>query len=267
VIRGVATTVAVVACVTTVTTSIARADSGADRARAEALFEEGKTLRGEGRLPAACADFEESRRLDEGIGVTLYLADCYEQAGDVPRALLEFRNAEALAAARGDQRAAVARRRADALEPRATADRSVSDDGSKPVVAGSPAEARALPPPLGADAVPKSYANRRWIGVGIAGAGVIGIGVGATFGVIALSKLSRSNDGPCSPTDQCTSAGLTLRQQSADAATVSTIGFAAGAAVLAAGIAVYLSAPHDGGVTLAPMVSAGSAGALIRGRF
>ncbi len=265
-IRGAATTVAVVACVTIATTSLARADSGADRERAEALFEEGKALRGQGRLPAACADFEESRRLDEGIGVTLYLADCYEQAGDVSRALTEFRHAEALAVARGDERAAVARRRADALEPRATADRSVSDD-SKPVVAGSPAEAPALPPPRGDDAVPKSHANRRWLGVGIAGAGILGIGVGATFGVLALSKLSRSNDGPCSPTDQCTSAGLTLRRQSADAATVSTIGFAAGAAVLATGIAVYLSAPRDGEVTLAPMLSGGSAGALIGGRF
>ena len=61
---------------------VARAESNGDQARAEALFQEGKALRGAGLYPAACVDFEESRRLDEGIGVTLYLADCYQQAGD-----------------------------------------------------------------------------------------------------------------------------------------------------------------------------------------
>jgi hypothetical protein len=48
----------------------------------------------------------------------------------------------------------------------------------------------------------------------------------------------------------------------------STIGFAAGAAALAAGIGIYLSAPRDGeGVTLAPTLSAGGVGALLQGRF
>jgi hypothetical protein len=261
--RADATMMAAILCVTT---SLARADSGTDRDRAEALFEEGKALRGQGLYPAACADFEESRRLDEGIGVTLYLADCYEQAGDVSRALTEFRHAEALAVAHGDERAVVARRRADAIEARANANHPVAD-GATPV-AESSVVARVSPLTSRDEAVAKSRATRRWIGVGVAGAGVIGIGVGATFGVIALSKLSRSNDGPCSPDDQCSSAGLTLRRQSAEAATASTIGFAAGAAALAAGIGIYLSAPHVGeGVTLAPTLSAGGAGALLQGRF
>src|SRR6185312_16290967 len=79
--------------------------SAPDAARAEELFDAGRSLRGAGRILEACAAFEESRRLDEGIGVTLYLADCHEQAGDRGRALREFRRAEALAVARGDARA------------------------------------------------------------------------------------------------------------------------------------------------------------------
>jgi hypothetical protein len=263
VIRALAAMVAAVACVTT---SVARADGSGDAQRADALFEEGKELRGQGRYAVACADFEESRRLDEGIGVTLYLADCYEQAGDLPRALGEYRRAEALAVARGDKRGAVARRRAEALEPRVFSKSPVQGD-ARPVADSSTPPA-GVTPLSSVDAIQQARATRRWIGAGFVGTGVIGIGVGATFGVIALSKLSRSNDGPCTPDDHCSPTGLALRHQSADAATASTIGFAAGAAFLAAGIAISLSAPRDGEkVALTPMLSADGAGALLQGRF
>ncbi len=265
-IRALAAMVAAAACVTT---SVARADASGDAQRADSLFEEGKQLRGEGRYAAACADFEESRQLEEGIGVTLYLADCYEQAGDLPRALAEYRRAEALADARGDKRGAVARRRAEVLEPRVSSKSLVQGD-ARPVADSSPAPAGVAlsSSSSSGDAIEQARTTRRWIGAGVAGAGVVGIGVGATFGVIALSKLSRSNDGPCTPDDHCSPTGLALRHQSADAATASTIGFAAGAVVLAAGIAIYLSAPRDGEkVALTPMLSTDGAGALLQGRF
>ncbi len=248
-----------IATVVCATTSVARADATADEQRADALFEEGKSLRGAGRYQEACADFEESRRLDDGIGVTLYLADCYEQAGNLPRALAEFRRAEALAVARGDARADVARRRAATIEQGTSAKMQAPDTGA-PVAAGATASAEA--------ASGSSHDTRRWIGAGLAGVGVVGLGVGATFGIIALSKVARSNDGPCRADDHCTPSGLALRHQAGEAATASTIGFAAGAAVLAAGLAVYLSSPRaDSPVTLTPMVSAGSAGALLQGHF
>ncbi len=247
-------------------TSVARAETSADEQRAEALFDEGKTLRGEGRYPAACADFEESRRLVEGIGVTLYLADCYEHAGEVPRALAEFRRAEALAVARGDdKRAAVAHRRAEAIESPAPAE---SPAPSAPLAPDSPVQSSAGAMPFRDDAVARSHATRRWLGVGIAGAGVVGIGVGAAFGAMALSKLSRSNDGPCGPDDHCTADGLALRHQSATAATGSTVGFVAGATLVAAGLAVYLTTPRDGEpVTLTPVATAAGVGAVLAGRF
>ncbi len=256
---------AVVAAVACMLTSVARAETSADEQRAEALFDEGKTLRGEGLYPAACADFEESRRLVEGIGVTLYLADCYEHAGDVPRALAEFRRAEALAVARGDdKRAAVARRRAEAIEPPAPPE---SPAPSAPLAPDSPVQSSAGPMPY-SDPVARSHATRRWLGVGIAGAGVVGVGIGAAFGAMALSKLSRSNDGPCGPDDHCTAVGLALRHQSANAATGSTVGFVAGATLVAAGLAVYLTTPRDGEpVTLTPVATAGGVGAVLAGRF
>jgi hypothetical protein len=232
--------------------AVAGADT-TDEARADALFQEAKALRGAGRIAEACAEFEESRRLDEGIGVTLYLADCYQQAGELPRALHEFRRAESLAAARGDARAAVAHRRAEALEPLA--------GGAPRVTSGPPDRPESVP------------STQRWLGIGTMATGAVGIGVGAIFGIIALSKLGQSNDGPCAVDDRCNGAGLDLRRQSGQAATASTIGFVAGAAVLGGGVAIYLTAPraehepHEGAMALTPAVVPGGAGLALAGRF
>jgi hypothetical protein len=89
-----------------------------DVARAEALFNAGKALTDAGQFTDACGKFAESKRLAPGLGVTLYLADCYEHVGRVASAWTEFRSAEGLARERNDKRADVARARAQALEPK-----------------------------------------------------------------------------------------------------------------------------------------------------
>lgn len=94
----------------------ARADAAADRARAEVLFEQGSRLLEEKKLAEACEKLAESRRLAIGLGVTLYLADCYESSGKLVAALALFREAERMAEARKDKRHAVAKDRADKLE-------------------------------------------------------------------------------------------------------------------------------------------------------
>jgi hypothetical protein len=101
-----------------VTPIVARAQSTDDAARAEASFKTGKRLLEQGNPAEACAHFAESKRLAPGVGVTLYLADCYQRLGRTASAWTEFQSAEALARARNDKRADVARLRAHALEPR-----------------------------------------------------------------------------------------------------------------------------------------------------
>lgn len=91
----------------------ARAD---DIARAQALFDEGKTLFDSESYAAACPKFDESRRLAPGLGVTLYLAACEEAIGKRATALSLYHEAEVTARARGDARVEVARQSAADIE-------------------------------------------------------------------------------------------------------------------------------------------------------
>jgi len=85
-------------------------------AEADTLFKAAKVLRDSGKVAEACAAFEQSKRLASGVGVTLYLADCYERLGRTASAWNEFREAEKLARDRGDKRADVAHTHASTLE-------------------------------------------------------------------------------------------------------------------------------------------------------
>jgi hypothetical protein len=93
--------------------------SAAEKAAAEALFDQGKKLMAEGKHAEACPKFAESQRLDAGIGTMLYLSDCYEKIGRTASAWASFREAESAARASGQaERARIARDRAAALEPK-----------------------------------------------------------------------------------------------------------------------------------------------------
>jgi serine/threonine-protein kinase len=97
--------------------SVGRAQNQSDVARADTLFNAAKVLLDQGQYAEACAQFAESKRLAPGLGVTLYLADCYERIGRTASAWMEFRSAEGMARARNDRRADVAHERAQTLEP------------------------------------------------------------------------------------------------------------------------------------------------------
>src|ERR1700690_176585 len=115
--------------------AVARAQSPDDVARADALFNAGKQLRDAGQYTDACPQFAQSSRLAPGIGVSLYLADCYERVGRTASAWTEFRKAEKLARDRNDKRADLARARSEALEPKL----------SGPTIAVPPAVAHVAP--------------------------------------------------------------------------------------------------------------------------
>jgi hypothetical protein len=329
--------------------SAARAQSRDDVARADALFNAAKALTDAGQYADACAKFAESKRLAPGLGVTLYLADCYERIGRTASAWTEFRSAEGLARERNDRRADVARARAQALEPRLqrltvvvaptvsqdglqvlrdgipvareewglavpvdpgdhavvvsspghapktfTAKTSAEspsatvrveglDDGGPAVTPPVPLPSAAQPPPstatTGLPEVPPTgtvvpedkNATRRWIGLGVGGLGLVGVGIGSVFGIVAKQKFDQSNQAQCNAsTDKCLPPGFPMRKDAESAATASDVSFAIGGALVAAGLVLYVTAPKPqpaAGVVVTPAAVAGGGGALVSGSF
>ena len=336
---------AVVACVVAIAFA-APATAGAqtpndDVARADALFNAAKALTDAGQFADACAKYAESKRLAPGIGVTLYLADCYEHIGRTASAWTEFRSAEGLARERNDKRADVARAHAQALEPKldrltivvaqtipqaglqvlrdgvaVTAEElglpSPVDPGDHAVVVSAPGHAprtftahvgpeapratilvdslgepTAVPapvpepppaPPVGTPlpVIPEPLpppadtgATRRYIGLGVGALGIVGLGIGSAFGIVAKSKFDQTNVSECNATDHCTTPGLSGRQDAEHAATASNVGFTIGAVLLAGGAVLYFTAPKPArtGVVVAPAPMVGGGGALLRATF
>lgn len=79
-------------------TGLARADTPpADKAAAEALFQEGKALMNKGSYPEACPKLEQSNHLDPQPGTLLSLAMCHESEGRIASAWGEYQEALAFA--------------------------------------------------------------------------------------------------------------------------------------------------------------------------
>lgn len=71
--------------------------SDQDKALAATLFDDGRVLLSQGKVPEACRKLEESRRLDPLPGTVLNLAACHEREGLTASAMAEFREARAMA--------------------------------------------------------------------------------------------------------------------------------------------------------------------------
>jgi len=91
------------------------------KAQARALFEDAKKLVAQSRHAEACPKFEESQRLDPGIGTKFYLADCLEHIGRYASAwVLYLEVADEAGDAKMKEREEYARKRADVLQPKLT---------------------------------------------------------------------------------------------------------------------------------------------------
>lgn len=110
-------------------------------------------------------------------------------------------------------------------------------------------------------------------GIALGVAGLVSLGVGSVFGLVAASKLSASNaNGHCDAADTCDSVGLGLRSDAEGAALASTILFIAGGVVLAAGITAFVLAPKKKHTeptfaAITPAVGNGFYGLAATGRF
>jgi hypothetical protein len=93
--------------------------AGADKASAEALFNEGVSLVAAGNFAEGCRKFEGSQALETTLGTVLRLADCYERLGKVASAWATFKQAQGLARVQSQsEREELARQRVEALAPK-----------------------------------------------------------------------------------------------------------------------------------------------------
>jgi hypothetical protein len=93
--------------------------SQTDPATARVLFNEGRKLTGMNQYAAACPKFEESYRLDPGMGTLFNLADCWEHIGRTASAWARFLEVADTAGRAGQKdREQIARGRATTLEPK-----------------------------------------------------------------------------------------------------------------------------------------------------
>lgn len=109
------------------------------------------------------------------------------------------------------------------------------------------------------------FGAQRAAGIAVAGAGVVGVGVGVFFGLRAISKKNESNEGGhCRADNRCSAVGVALRDEGLTAATISTVLFIAGGALSAGGAALFLTAP---GAPAGAQIAIGPGGVAIRGSW
>jgi hypothetical protein len=84
-------------------------------------------------------------------------------------------------------------------------------------------------------------ARRHWIGYAVGGVGLVGLGVGATLGIIARHKWHGADE-HCMG-EICDAAGLQINRDARSLGTTGTIAGGIGLAAIAAGIIIYLTAP------------------------
>lgn len=136
--------------------------------------------------------------------------------------------------------------------------------GPEPAAPGRPAETTSTS---------RTGSSQRMIGLVLGGAGAVGLVVGGVFGILTKTTYDHALGSECglaagyADAKTCTAAGAQDVQSSHDLATVSTVGFVAGAALLGGGAYLFFTAPKASAVSLAPAVGARSAGLSVRGSF
>ncbi|MRG98161.1 tetratricopeptide repeat protein [Polyangium spumosum] len=96
------------------------------------------------------------------------------------------------------------------------------------------------------------------LGVG----GLLTLGVGSGFGIVAMSKQDQSNEGLCNSSNQCEPMGLQLREEGIAAGNVATALFIAGGAALTGSIVLFAIRPSKN-----TRMNVGSGGIWVNGSF
>lgn len=118
---------------------------------------------------------------------------------------------------------------------------------------------------------PKSFwSPLRYTGAAVGGIGVVGVAVGAVFGMRAIGLNNDSNK-DCTAQSACGPSGFSSRHDAQSAGDVSTVAFAAGGVLIAAGATMFVLAKprSNAGMALCPtpVVSGREVGIGLTGAF
>ncbi|MGH7440705.1 MAG: hypothetical protein ACRENE_33855 [Polyangiaceae bacterium] len=138
----------------------------------------------------------------------------------------------------------------------------------------SPSPVAPASPATPAGPAPSGLTSAQWIGVGLAGAGVVGLGVGAAFGLMTGSAWSNAKSDCGGDTTHCLNVATANNDKNTanSDSTISAVGFAAGGALLVGGAVLFLTGGRHQEASAArlvvtPALSPGQAGAAIHGTF
>ncbi|MGD0525384.1 MAG: hypothetical protein ABSE49_09585 [Polyangiaceae bacterium] len=113
--------------------------------------------------------------------------------------------------------------------------------------------------------------TQRLLGIAAGGAGVVGVGIGVVFGLMASSAWNSAKNACGGSTSQCTdvTSASSYRSTTLTDGTVSTVALIAGGVLLAGGAVLFLTGGHEAGagVALAPRVGPGQGGVAVLGAF
>jgi len=147
---------------------------------------------------------------------------------------------------------------------------SLLGDASREAVVVPPLECAPAGEAAPAGAAAGFWSPLRYAALAVGGLGVAGVAVGSAFGLqaIALNNDSKAN---CNAQSQCSQPGFSTRHDAQSAGNVSTVGFVAGGALLAAGTTLFVlgrRAPASGAaLRTVPWVSAREVGLGVQGAF
>lgn len=133
----------------------------------------------------------------------------------------------------------------------------VVDLARGPALPGEKASPPAVP------SAPKT--TQRTLGIVLGAVGVVGIGVGTVFGVVAKSTYDDARTHCPSGPNSCDLTGVSRGDTAYGQAAVSTVAVVAGGAFLASGLALYLTAPRS--VAIAPSAGTNQASLEVVGRW
>lgn len=219
--------------------------------------------------PAAVALYLEAYEASPSADMLYNVARIYDtKLGDRPLAMTFYRRYIADPGAIADRIKLANARLVELREAEIAVDTGADQNARAPGQPRSYDGAAAAPPPE-----QPGWSTLRWAGVGVGAAGVIGVGVGAVFGIQAMSGASTASD-LCEGNACSSQRGVDAANDASSDASIANVGFIAGGLLLATGTVLFIVGGDEepeqkrlGSVAVLPTIDPSQLGVSLNGRW